>query len=89
MWVHSLSQEEEGMATQSSVLARRIPMDRGAWRATVRRVAESRTQLKQLSTHTSTRVCFLPRRRAICLCTLPFFTELSLHSNLEVQNFIY
>ena len=28
------------------------PMDRGAWRATVHRVAKSRTQLKQLSTHT-------------------------------------
>ena len=27
-------------------------MDRGAWRARVYRVAKSRTQLKQLSTHT-------------------------------------
>ena len=26
---------EEGMATHSSILARRIPMDRGAWLATV------------------------------------------------------
>ena len=26
---------EEGMATHSSILAWRIPMDRGAWRATV------------------------------------------------------
>ena len=33
-WVQSLGQEdplEEGMATQSSILAWRIPMDRGAW----------------------------------------------------------
>ena len=33
-WVQSLGQEdplEEGMATYSSVLAWRIPMDRGAW----------------------------------------------------------
>ena len=29
------------------------PMDRGAWRARVYRVAKSRTQLKQLSTHAS------------------------------------
>ena len=29
------------MATHSSVLAWGIPMDRGAWRATVHRVAES------------------------------------------------
>ena len=27
-------------------------MDRGAWRATVHRVAKSRTRLKRLSTHT-------------------------------------
>ena len=28
------------------------PVDRGAWQATVRRVAKSRTQMKGLSTHT-------------------------------------
>ena len=28
------------------------PMDRGAWRAMVHRVAKSQTRLKQLSTHT-------------------------------------
>ena len=32
---------EEGMATHSSILAWRIPMDRGAWRATVHGVTES------------------------------------------------
>ena len=32
---------EEGMATRSSIFAWRIPMDRGAWQATVHRVAES------------------------------------------------
>ena len=31
---------EEGMATDSSILAWRIPMDRGAWWATVHGVAE-------------------------------------------------
>ena len=53
--VHSLGQEdplEEGVATHSSILAWTIPMDREAWRATVYRVAKSRTQLKQLSVHT-------------------------------------
>ena len=34
---------EEGMATYSSILAWRIPMDRGAWRATDHGVAESDT----------------------------------------------
>ena len=34
---------EEGMATHSSILAWRIPMDSGAWWATVHRVAMSWT----------------------------------------------
>ena len=53
--VQSLHQEdplEEGTVTHSSILASRIPMDRGAWWATVHRVPRSWTQLKQLSTHT-------------------------------------
>ena len=50
MWIPSLGLEdplEEGMATHSS-----IPMDRGAWRATVHRVAQSWTRLKRLSKDT-------------------------------------
>ena len=34
---------EKGMETHSSILAWRIPMDRGAWQATVLGVAKSRT----------------------------------------------
>ena len=47
-WVQSLGWEdplEVGMATHSSVLAWRIPMDKGAWRAAVHRVTKSRTQV--------------------------------------------
>ena len=43
-WVPSLGWEdplEESMATHSSILAWRIPMDRGAWWATVHSVAKS------------------------------------------------
>ena len=36
---------EEGMATHSSILAWRVPVNRGAWWATVRGVAKSRTRL--------------------------------------------
>ena len=36
---------EEGMAIHSRILAWRIPMDRGAWWATVHGVAKSQTQL--------------------------------------------
>ena len=45
--VRSLGQEdrlEEGMATHPSILAWRIPVDRGAWWATVHGVAKSRTE---------------------------------------------
>ena len=34
---------EEGMATHSSILAWKIPMDRGAWQATGLGVAKSQT----------------------------------------------
>ena len=47
-WVQSLGWEdslEEGMATHSSSLAWRIPMDKGAWRATVHGVEKSWTRL--------------------------------------------
>ena len=42
-WVPSLSQEdslEEETATHSSILAWKIPMDRGAWWATVHGIAK-------------------------------------------------
>ena len=41
---------EEGMATHSSILAWRIPMDRGAWPLQYMGL-QSRTWLRQLSTH--------------------------------------
>ena len=47
-WVQSLGWEdllEEGMATHSSILAWRIPMDRGACWAAVHGVAKRRTPL--------------------------------------------
>ena len=45
-WVRSLGWEdplEEGMATHSSILAWAIPMEKGAWRATIYGVARSQT----------------------------------------------
>ena len=45
-WIQPLSWEdplEEGMANHSSILAWRIPMDRGAWWATVHGVEQSQT----------------------------------------------
>ena len=45
-WVQSLGWEEtleESMAMHSSILARRIPMGRAAWQATVHGVTKSQT----------------------------------------------
>ena len=57
-WVWSLGWEdllEEGMETHSSILARKIPVDRGVWWAAVHGVAKSQTQLSNWShsTHMS------------------------------------
>ena len=52
-WVQPLGWEgplEEAMATHSSILVWRIPMDRGAWRATVHGVTKSQIRLQRLST---------------------------------------
>ena len=57
-WVRSLGQEdppEEEMATHSSILAWRIPMDRGAWRATIHGHKESNTT-EQLSTMSESKI---------------------------------
>ena len=48
----SLGPEGRGNPLQYSCLEQ--PMDRGAWRATVHRVAKSWTRLKRLSTHVCT-----------------------------------
>ena len=56
---------EEGPATHSSILAWRIPIERGAWRATVHGVTKSQTQLNWLSRHSS---CSRNVARALCFC---------------------
>ena len=51
-WVQSLGWEdplEEGMATHPSIFAWRIPMDRGAWWATVHGVAKSQARLSDVT----------------------------------------
>ena len=45
-WVQTLGWEdplEKGMGTHSSILAWRIPMDRGAWQTAVHGVSKSQT----------------------------------------------
>ena len=58
-WVWSLSWEdplEEGMATHSSILAWRIPMDRGGWQATVHGVVMQYNEM-QLSKSEKPNLC--------------------------------
>ena len=68
MQVQSLGREdplEEDMATHSSILA----MDRGAWRATAHKVAESQTQHACMPTHTHTYLAAWS-----CACLAQFFS---------------
>ena len=54
--IQSLGQEDplgDCMATHSSILAWRILMDKGNWRATVHKVTKSQTRLS-MHTHTHT-----------------------------------
>ena len=54
-WVQYLSWEhplEEGMATHSSILAWRSPIDRGAWGATVHGIARSQARLSDQAQYT-------------------------------------
>ena len=74
-WVESLDWEdplEESVATYSSILAWRIPMDRGAWRAlTVHGVTKSRTRLSGcIIYYKETKIGeILPNdNRALCAC---------------------
>ena len=55
-WVQSLGWEdlpEKGMATHSSILAWRIPMDRGVWWATVHGVANGHNSATKHSTYST------------------------------------
>ena len=50
-WVQSLGWEdplEEGMATHSSILEWRIPMDRGAWQTAVHGVAKTTPNINEI-----------------------------------------
>ena len=69
-WVPSLVWEdplEEGTATHSSILAWRIPMDRGAWHATVHGLANSGRRLStNLLKKKKTLLPFLPPAYFMC-----------------------
>ena len=65
-WVQSLGQEdplEEGMATHSSILVKRIPLDWGAWQAVVHGVTKGQTWLKQLSTNTTIYISIFKKKK--------------------------
>ena len=53
--------QEKDMATHCSILAWRIPMDRGAWWVTVHRVAKRWTRLSNL-THTHPMIAHIYKR---------------------------
>ena len=79
--VRSLGQEdplEKETAIHSSILAWRIPMGRGAWRATVHGVSKSGTRLRE---HTTAEALGLEARALVfgllcsCLCLIVLTVE--------------
>ena len=61
-WIQSLGWKdplEEGRATHSSILAWRIPMDRGAWQAIVHGVTKSQRRLHDFHFHLILELWFL------------------------------
>ena len=58
---------EEGMATHSSILAWRNPMDREAWQATVLEVAKYRTRLSDEAQHSPVSLAQNPLPLPLCL----------------------
>ena len=71
-WVQSLGWEdslEKGMETHSSILAWRIPMDRGIWQATVHGVTKSWTQLSMYACRDAMRKGFSYVWAELCLVT--------------------
>ena len=76
-WVQSLGREdplEEGMATHSSILAWRIPMDRGAQQATVHGVTESDTTERLSTAHS---LCFVFQSKNMLFLMFKRLLELS------------
>ena len=87
-WVQSLGWEdplEEDMATHSSILAWRIPMDREAWQTTVHGVVKSRTLLSDLSTYTSYKYLHCPPNKTHSLSKTTNSTQLCNIFNFQHQ----
>ena len=91
MWetqVRSLGEEdplEKEIATHSSILAWRVPTDRGAWWATVHRVAKSWTHLS-LSAIPSLQMYLREMKAYMCtkkICTKIFIVALFIIANVH------
>ena len=66
---------EKDVATRSSILAWKNPMDGGAWQATVRGVAKSRTRLSGFTSLHLGRPWWTPAGQALCVGKLVNGTE--------------
>ena len=81
-WVRSLGWEdplEEGMATHSSILAWRMPTDRGAWWVAVHGVTKSdmTEQLNWTKLDTGSFLCMSPSLESLCVSKFPPYKDTS------------
>ena len=88
IWVRSLGWEdplEEGMATHSSILAWRIPMDRGAWRVTVHGGRKGSDTTEWLSTACD----YVSIYTSICIYAYCMYIDLVKADDTRVYIYIY
>ena len=84
---------EEVMATHSSILPWRIPMDREAWRTTVYGIAKSQTQLSAMQahacvhahTHTHKHTYTARKSKVLCFWPSSLMPSVSTHTNIPGQ----
>ena len=93
IWVQSRGWEdplEEGMATPSSILAWRIPMDRGAWRVTVHGGRKGSDTTEWLSTACD----YMSIYTSICIYAYCVYTDFPwwkwmIHTHTHTHIYIY
>ena len=77
------------MATHSSILAWRIPIDRGAWRATAHRVTKSQIQLNDEACHVHIYIYICIHHMHIYMCIYDAYTSICIYIHMSTTSTNY